>query len=194
MQNNIPTLSLTFSSGETIETTSEHSLYLEGQGFVPAGRLSIGNAIVTRAGPAVKVVKVERHESGKTVYNFTVAGDHTYFVGKQSGGVWVHNIFCSPDPLVAEIAKEIERLYPGHVLGVNQTLGGHEVDIILRNAIIEVKSGGSGLTKQVLDRLHLGVPVIAYSPKLGKYATRAINAAGGIATHSLEELLRVIHP
>ena len=92
VRNNIPTLSLTFSSGETIETTSEHPFYLEGQGFVPAGRLSIGNAIVTRAGPAVKVVKVERHESGSTVYNFTVADDHTYFVGKQSGGLWVHNV------------------------------------------------------------------------------------------------------
>ena len=67
VRNNIPTLALTFSSGETIETTSEHPFYLEGQGFVPAGRLSIGNAIVTRAGPAVKVVKVERHESGSTV-------------------------------------------------------------------------------------------------------------------------------
>ena len=62
VRNNIPTLSLTFNSGETIETTSEHPFYVEGAGFVPAGRLSIGNAIVTRAGPAVKVVEVERHE------------------------------------------------------------------------------------------------------------------------------------
>ena len=46
--NNIHTLSLTFEDGETIETTGEHPFYVEGEGFTPAGRLAIGNAIVTR--------------------------------------------------------------------------------------------------------------------------------------------------
>jgi hypothetical protein len=30
--------------------------------------------------------------AGYTVYNLTVEGDHTYFVGKLAGGVWVHNV------------------------------------------------------------------------------------------------------
>lgn len=63
------------------------------RGFVPAGGLAIGNAIVTRAGPDVVVAKVawKRHIEGVPVYNFEVEDDHTYFVGKAGGGVWVHN-------------------------------------------------------------------------------------------------------
>ena len=94
-RNNVRTLSLSFDDGETIETTGEHPFYVAGEGFTPAGRLSIGNAIVTRAGPATRLVKAVWNAAPKTVYNFTVEGDHTYFVGKNSGGLWVHNIPCS---------------------------------------------------------------------------------------------------
>ena len=34
---------------------------------------------------------VRSRASGYTVYNLTVEGDHTYFVGTIAGGVWVHN-------------------------------------------------------------------------------------------------------
>ena len=83
---------LTFSDGETIETTGEHPFYVAGEGFVPAGRLAIGNAIVTRAGPVTRLVKAVWNTAPKTVYNFTVEGDHTYFVGNKDGGLWVHNV------------------------------------------------------------------------------------------------------
>jgi hypothetical protein len=83
----------TFSTGEVIECTPEHPFYVEGVGFTPAGRLGIGTSIVTRAGPAVQVTKVERHDASATVYNFTVEGSHTYFVGQT--GLWVHNE-CGP--------------------------------------------------------------------------------------------------
>ena len=89
VRNNIHTLSLSFDDGETIETTGEHPFYVTGEGFVPAGRLAIGNAIVTRAGPATRLVKSAWNAASKTVYNFTVEGDHTYFVGKNCGGLWV---------------------------------------------------------------------------------------------------------
>jgi len=79
-------------------TTSEHPFAVEGRGFVPAGQLAIGNAIVTRAGPAlvVKSRKVQAHKEGVPVYNFAVDGDHTYFVGTANGGTWVHNACCRP--------------------------------------------------------------------------------------------------
>ena len=82
------TLALTFSNGETIETTREHPFYVVGRGFVKAGELGIGSSIVTRAGPSVQVVSVEAGDA-QTVYNFEVADFHTYFVGQ--GEVWVHN-------------------------------------------------------------------------------------------------------
>jgi len=39
------------------------------------------------------VASLVRHSdaAGVAVYNLEVEGDHTYFVGNTSGGVWVHN-------------------------------------------------------------------------------------------------------
>ena len=57
-----------------------------------AGRLALGNAIVTRAGPALTVAKIEWKQGARSVYNFEVEEDHTYFVGSANGGLWVHNV------------------------------------------------------------------------------------------------------
>jgi hypothetical protein len=78
---------------ETITTTEEHPFQVAGQGFVPAGQLAIGNAIVTRAGPTLVVKSLTRRtqKQGYLVYNFEVEGDHTYCVGNSNGGAWVHN-------------------------------------------------------------------------------------------------------
>ena len=70
---------------------------------------------------------------------------------------------------------------------------------MLKNAIIEVKKGnGKGLTKQVTDRLDLGLPVIGFSPKLGPSAMKSINGAGGItaggAASSLDDLIELVKP
>ena len=86
------TLALTFSNGETIETTIEHPFYVQDRGFVPAGLVALGNSIVTRAGPSLQVTAIEKHESAHRVYNFEVEDFHTYFVGKSS--LWVHNEDC----------------------------------------------------------------------------------------------------
>lgn len=114
--------------------------------------------------------------------------------GKISEEAGVVRTFTSKDPLVADIANAIEALYPGHVTGVNTQLGGHEIDILTKNAILEVKAGGSGLTRQVIARSKLGLPVIAYSPKLGRSAIRGVNNAGGIGTNDLGQLLGVLKP
>ena len=78
---------------EKITATREHPFYVRGKGFIPAGGLAVGNAIVTRAGPALVVqsIKWNRRAEGYKVYNFVVEDDHSYFVGKSSGGAWVHN-------------------------------------------------------------------------------------------------------
>jgi hypothetical protein len=87
---------------EQITATREHPFFVEGQGFVPAGGLTVGNAIVTRAGPPLFVKRVEWHRraEGYAVYNLVVEDDHTYFVGKTSGGLWAHNgISCGQEML-----------------------------------------------------------------------------------------------
>ena len=78
---------------DSITASPEHPFFVEGKGFVPAGQLAIGNAIVTRAGPnlVVKAVQTQARAEGYEVYNFVVEDDHTYFVGKHNGGAWVHN-------------------------------------------------------------------------------------------------------
>ena len=78
---------------QAIEATRQHPFYVEGKGFVPAGGLAVGNAIVTRAGPPLVVSRIEwEHKAeGWDVFNFVVAEDHSYFVGTANGGAWVHN-------------------------------------------------------------------------------------------------------
>ena len=71
-----------------------------GKGFTPAGQLAVGNSIVTRAGPPVVIVGLDRIHlaSPVPVYNFTIQDDHTDFVGGANGGEWVHNNDCNVNP------------------------------------------------------------------------------------------------
>ena len=90
----------------SLTCTPEHPYFVQGQGWVEAGSLGIGSSIVTRAGPPLVVQGVDwqRAKDGTnpfTVYNFEVAGDHTYFVGKDNGGVWVHNA-CTLNSRIGE--------------------------------------------------------------------------------------------
>jgi hypothetical protein len=70
------------------------------------------------------------------------------------------------------------------------------VDLITPNAIIEIGQSNSGLFGQVGLRIKdISInpggarAVIAYAPNLIGQTARNINAAGGIATNSIEELL-----
>ena len=57
---------------ESITASPEHPFFVEGKGFVPAGQLALGNAIVTRAGPNLLVKAVQTHSraEGYEVYRF----------------------------------------------------------------------------------------------------------------------------
>ena len=82
------TLTVGLDSGVCVETTEEHPFWVEGIGWVPAGRLAVGNAISVRAGPEVanptlrvqttsRVSRLEHHAKAVTVYNFEVADNHS---------------------------------------------------------------------------------------------------------------------
>ncbi|MGO7655512.1 SpvB/TcaC N-terminal domain-containing protein [Rhizobium ruizarguesonis] len=110
--------------------------------------------------------------------------------------------FISSDPLVANLANEIELAYPGHVVGVNvpvrNALGQliTDADIQLRNAIIQVKSGGGkGLTSQLLrTEQATGMSTIGYGPTLGPSVIKSINNAGGLVTTDRAFLIELVKP
>jgi hypothetical protein len=114
----------------------------------------------------------------------------------------VARTFTSADPLVAELANAIEKAYPGHVVGVNVPLydaAGNlvtDADILLKNAVIQVKSGaGKGLTSQLArTQAATTLPVIGYGPALGGSVVRGILRAGGLVTRDAELLLKVVAP
>src|SRR5690554_6167638 len=65
---------------DEILTTEEHPFWRQGEGWVEAQYLKVGNAIAVAEGDLL-VRQIERVDQPLKVYNFTVEGDHTYFVG-----------------------------------------------------------------------------------------------------------------
>jgi len=104
-----------------LETTDEHPLYVEGRGFVKAKEVGIGSSIVTRAGPSAKVVAVQGDVRQTTVYNFTVAEFHTYFVGQNA--LWVHNVDCE--------TAALNQLQQGEVVSGSHSLDRHGAETTL---------------------------------------------------------------
>lgn len=72
----------------TIKTTDEHPFWQQAKGWVKAEDLVKGEVVATQSSD-LTVRRVERIEQPAEVFNFSVANDHTYFVGKY--GMWVHN-------------------------------------------------------------------------------------------------------
>ena len=76
---------------EKITTTPEHPFYVAQKGFVKAEKLRAGDILCTVNGEYVIVEQIQHEilESPVKVYNFRVAENHTYYVGRV--GVGVHN-------------------------------------------------------------------------------------------------------
>jgi hypothetical protein len=110
--------------------------------------------------------------------------------------------FTSSDPLVADLANKIEAAYPGHVVGVNvpiRNAAGQivtDADILLNNAVIQVKSGGGkGLTSQVLRTEQAsGLPTIGFGPTLKPSVIKSIQRAGGLVTKDEALLIKLVAP
>ncbi|MCG3212639.1 MAG: hypothetical protein FOGNACKC_06309 [Anaerolineae bacterium] len=75
--------------GDKIETTPEHPFFAQEYGWVPAGKLWVGAYVQNAQGNygTVQAIALVRHT--QLMYNLTVAGTHTFFVGDQQ---WlIHN-------------------------------------------------------------------------------------------------------
>ncbi len=79
---------------QVIETTDNHPFWVEGRGWVFADELQAGDKLQKADGSNLTIDKVEfvKLEKPVTVYNFTVADFHTYYV--TDFGIWVHNTNC----------------------------------------------------------------------------------------------------
>ncbi len=110
--------------------------------------------------------------------------------------------FASPDPYVSDVANAIETAYPGHVQAVNQPMydaQGNLVtdgDIVLKNAVIQVKSGAAkGLANQIArTETVTDLPVIGYAPDAGKFVIQDVLTMGGLVTQDLQMLIDVVAP
>ncbi len=80
--------------GRVLGTTAEHPFWVDGQGWVAAGELQVGDVLVSHTGELLKVEGLRDTDEVQTVYNLEVEEDHTYFVGCDEWGfsVWAHNL------------------------------------------------------------------------------------------------------
>nr|WP_274520911.1 polymorphic toxin-type HINT domain-containing protein [Paenibacillus alvei] len=80
---------------QVIETTDNHPFWVEGKGWVFADELQVGDKLQKADGSNLTIKKVEfiKLDEPVTVYNFTVADYHTYYVTDL--GIWVHNTNCN---------------------------------------------------------------------------------------------------
>ena len=68
---------------------SAFGFWVVGKGWTEAGKLCQGDNLLTSEGRKVEIGSVSLSKKKVTVYNLTVNGFHTYFVGDL--GIWVHN-------------------------------------------------------------------------------------------------------
>ena len=77
---------------DTFKLTDEHPLWVQGKGWTEARLITDDDVIAGQHGDAL-VLRNDAVALPLQVYNFSVAGTESYFVG--AGGVWAHNAKCS---------------------------------------------------------------------------------------------------
>ena len=83
-------------SGEVITVTANHPFYLfSEQRWLNAGELDETNPLLGVSGNSLDIEALKKHSKQETVYNLSVANDHTYFVGNE--GALAHNCYQKPD-------------------------------------------------------------------------------------------------
>lgn len=110
-------------------------------------------------------------------------------------------IFTSKDPLVGELATQIEKEVPGKVIAVNKKVYRNDgsvltdLDIELDNIVIQVKSGGGKkLTQQLIaSEESTGKTAIGYVPKVKPSVLKEANEKGFKVFTNIEDLIEYIN-
>jgi len=183
-------------TAQTLSGTTEHLFFTPGGKMVAMGDLRVGQQIVSRDGETL-VVQAEksRHvEEGISVYNLTVEGDHTYFVGAADGGEWVHNgCFTAAEESIANYLRDLGRTvsknplegmpgagrqadaYVDGVLHEFKTLDPGAASGRIKNVVSESLKGGGQARNLIIDARGSGLSL----PEAQRGIRRALGAAPG---------------
>jgi RHS repeat-associated protein len=125
---------------ETLKPTRQHPFWAKRGAnradWIKAGELQAGDLLLTAKGIWRKVISVTSTEGQQTVYNFTVQGNHDYYIG--TSGLLVHNSACTTvgdlDPLhspeTSGARPELEKLSDEELLdSVNNPLNNDPIKI-----------------------------------------------------------------
>jgi len=83
-------IDITLENGEIITATTNHPIYnLFDHSWKDAGELTTNSLLLNLQDQNVSIQNLNSYSKEQTVYNLTVANDHTYFVGQS--GVLGHN-------------------------------------------------------------------------------------------------------
>jgi hypothetical protein len=118
-------------SGETLEPTALHPLWsIDRDGWVRAGELAVGERLLTETG-AVTIAAIERLEGAHQVFNFEVAGAHTYEVSSLKLKTHNNCTQVTPKtPLPQELqGGRLTDVYVGKVNGVPRVYSGISVNV-----------------------------------------------------------------
>ena len=74
---------------DTFIVTAEHPFFVEGKNWTEVKDLEIGDELKSLLDTKISVIKIEKLEAEKVVYNIEVNGNHNFYVGQ--GKVLVHN-------------------------------------------------------------------------------------------------------
>jgi hypothetical protein len=101
--------------GQVVRTTAMHPFWVEGKGWLEAGRLQPSDRLGSHDGQSVVVEEVFDTGETETVYNLRVGDYHTYFVGSPVWGwsAWAHNACSSTsgNNLFAKAGKQAHKEY-----------------------------------------------------------------------------------
>jgi Pretoxin HINT domain len=92
-------MTITVAHGAQVTVTQEHPFYVTGEGWIRSGvtgegwilsgNLRIGDNLTQRDGSTTQITDITTQPTDTTVYNFTVSGNHTYYV--TNAQLLVHN-------------------------------------------------------------------------------------------------------
>lgn len=119
--------------GDTLLATNKHPFYIPAlQRYIPADSLRKGMQVLSLAGTLLTVQAATNIDTVATVYNFEVADQHNYYVGKD--GVLVHNADWSCH--FSEVGLTEEIISTAGINGVD-LIDDLEIDLI-ENARLKV--------------------------------------------------------
>ena len=141
-------------AGQTIRVTPEHPVYIQGRGWTPAGEVVAGDVLSTLHLPVAATLvtagdaetppasahwqsnwqTVESNTSTgefTTVYNFRVAHWHTYFVGDEGWGLWVHNTYLDQQKRLTQLSQQVRNEFMNDPKSLARSLHDREIDTLV---------------------------------------------------------------